>query len=117
MMAFMLVIAAALRNWLGKTGVAIGAGVAGFVDTHAAATTVASLVGATKTPPQEAVLPISAAMTISAVAKIGAGSPDFAQRVTLGRDRADRGGLGGCRANGVPMTDQARRGSMERFRC
>jgi uncharacterized membrane protein (DUF4010 family) len=33
----MLAIAAALRNWLGEAGVALGAVVAGFVDTHSAA--------------------------------------------------------------------------------
>jgi uncharacterized membrane protein (DUF4010 family) len=88
MMAVMLVIAAALRNWLGETGVAVGAIVAGFVDTHAAAISVASLVAAAKTTPQEAVLPILAAMTSNAVAKIamaiGAGSRGFALRVTPG---------------------------------
>jgi uncharacterized membrane protein (DUF4010 family) len=88
MMAVMLVIAAALRNWLGETGVAIGAAVAGFVDTHAAAISVASLVAAAKTTPQEAVLPIMAAMTSNAAAKIamaiGAGSSGYALRVTPG---------------------------------
>jgi uncharacterized membrane protein (DUF4010 family) len=88
MMAVMLVIAAALRNWLGETGVAVGAVVAGFVDTHAAAISVASLVAAAKTTPQEVVLPILAAMTSNAVAKIamaiGAGSRGFALRVTPG---------------------------------
>jgi uncharacterized membrane protein (DUF4010 family) len=88
MMAVMLVIAAGLRSWLGETGVAIGAVVAGFVDTHAAAISVASLVAAAKTTPQEAVLPILAAMTSNAAAKIamaiGAGSRGFALRVTPG---------------------------------
>jgi uncharacterized membrane protein (DUF4010 family) len=87
-MAVMLVIAAALRNWLGETGVTVGAIVAGFVDTHSAAISVASLVASAKTPPQEAVLPILAAMTSNAVAKmamaIGAGSPGFALRMTPG---------------------------------
>jgi uncharacterized membrane protein (DUF4010 family) len=88
MMAVMLMIAAALRNWLGEAGVAVGAVVAGFVDAHAAAISVASLVAAAKTTPQEAVLPILAAMTSNAVAKIamaiGAGSRGFALRVTPG---------------------------------
>jgi uncharacterized membrane protein (DUF4010 family) len=88
MMAVMLVIAAALRDWLGDTGVALGAVVAGFVDTHAAAISVASLVAAAKTTPLEAVLPILAAMTSNAVAKIamafGTGSRGFALRVAPG---------------------------------
>jgi uncharacterized membrane protein (DUF4010 family) len=88
MVAVMLLIAASLRNWLGEDGLAVGAVVAGFVDTHAAAISVASLVAAAKTTPAEAVLPILAAMTSNAVAKImmavGAGSRGFALRVTPG---------------------------------
>jgi uncharacterized membrane protein (DUF4010 family) len=88
MMAVMLVIAAALRNWLGETGVTVGAVVAGFVDTHAAAISIASLVASAKTTPQEAVLPILAAMTSNAVAKMamamGAGSRGFALRMSPG---------------------------------
>jgi uncharacterized membrane protein (DUF4010 family) len=88
MMAIMLVMAAALRTWLGETGVTVGAVVAGFLDTHAAAISVASLVAAAKTTPQEAVVPILAAMTSNAAAKvamaIGTGSRGFAMRVTPG---------------------------------
>jgi uncharacterized membrane protein (DUF4010 family) len=87
-LAVMLVMAAALRYWLGETGVAVGAIVAGFVDTHSAAISVASLVASEKTTPQEAILPILAAMTSNAVAKmamaIGAGSRGFALRMTPG---------------------------------
>ena len=43
MMAAMLVVAAILRDWLGDAGVAIGTVVAGFVDTHSAEISVASL--------------------------------------------------------------------------
>jgi uncharacterized membrane protein (DUF4010 family) len=88
MMAAMLVVAAVLRDWLGDAGVAIGAVVAGFVDTHSAAISVASLVASAKMMPQEAVLPILAAMTSNALAKIamavGAGSRAFALRITPG---------------------------------
>ena len=88
MMAAMLVVAAILRDWLGDAGVAIGAVVAGFVDTHSAAISVASLVASAKMMPQEAVLPILAAMTSNALAKIamavGAGSRAFALRITPG---------------------------------
>lgn len=82
MMAAMLVVAAILRDWLGDTEVAIGAVVAGFVDTHSAAISVASLAASAKMMPQEAILPILAAMTSNALAKIamavGAGSRAFA---------------------------------------
>jgi uncharacterized membrane protein (DUF4010 family) len=88
MMAVMLVIAAALRAWLGETGIAVGAVVAGFVDTHAAAISIASLAASAKITPQDAVLPILGAMTSNTVAKIvmaiGAGSRGFAVRITPG---------------------------------
>jgi uncharacterized membrane protein (DUF4010 family) len=63
MMAVMLVAGAALKNWLGETGVLAGAAVAGFVDTHSAAISVASLAAAGKLTPTETVLPILATMT------------------------------------------------------
>jgi|SRR5271166_644963 uncharacterized membrane protein (DUF4010 family) len=88
MMAAMLVVAAALRHWLGEAGITIGAIVAGFVDTHSAAISIASLAASAKMTPQEAVLPILAAMTSNAVAKIamaiGTGSRAFALRITPG---------------------------------
>jgi len=88
MMAVMLVVAAALRDSLGVAGVAAGAVVAGFVDTHAAAISIASLAASAKMTPQEAVLPILAAMTSNAVAKmamaIGTGSRAFALRIIPG---------------------------------
>ena len=88
MMAVMLVVSAALRYWLGDAGVTVGAIVAGFVDTHSPAISVASLVASAKMTPQEAVLPILAAMTSNAAAKIavaiGAGSRAFALRITPG---------------------------------
>jgi uncharacterized membrane protein (DUF4010 family) len=88
MMAVMLVIAAALKQWLGEAGVAVGATVAGFVDTHSAAISVASLAAAAKLTPQEAVVPILAAMTSNAIAKIamavGAGQRGFALRIVPG---------------------------------
>lgn len=88
MMAVMLVIAAALKQWLGEAGVAVGATVAGFVDTHSAAISVASLVASVKLTPREAVVPILAAMTSNAIAKIamavGAGQRGFALRIVPG---------------------------------
>ena len=88
MMAVMLVLAAALRAWLGEAGVTVGAVVAGFVDTHAAAISIASLAASDKMTPQEAVLPILAAMTSNSAAKItmaiGGGSRGFALRIAPG---------------------------------
>ena len=88
MMAVMLVIAAALKQWLGEAGVAVGATLAGFVDTHSAAISVASLAASAKLTPQEAVVPILAAMTSNAIAKIamavGAGQRGFALRIVPG---------------------------------
>lgn len=88
MIAAMLVVAAALRYWLGEVGVTVGAIVAGFVDAHSPAISIASLVASGKMTPQDAVLPILAVMTSNAVAKIamalGAGSHAFALRITPG---------------------------------
>jgi uncharacterized membrane protein (DUF4010 family) len=87
-MAVMLVVAAALRNWLGDAGVAVGAVVAGFLDTHSAAISVASLAASGTMTPHEAIMPILAAMTSNTVAKLGmaivAGSRGFALRIAPG---------------------------------
>lgn len=87
-MAVTLVLAAALRDWLGESGVTVGAVIAGFVDAHSAAISVASLAASAKMTPREAVLPILAAVTSNAVAKIavafGAGSRAYALRVAPG---------------------------------
>lgn len=88
MMAVMLVLAAALRAWFGEAGVTVGAVAGGFVDTHAAAISIASLAASGKMTPQDAVLPILAAMTSNTVAKIvmaiGGGSRGFALRIAPG---------------------------------
>src|SRR5271166_5217233 len=84
----MLVLAAGLRTWLGEAGVTGVAVVAGFVDIRAAAISIASLAASDKMTPQEAVLPILAAMTSNTVAKlamaIGGGSRGFALRIAPG---------------------------------
>ncbi len=88
MMAFMLVVAAALRSWLGEAGVTVGAAVAGFADAHSIVISIASLVASIKMTPQQAVLPILAALTSNTVAKIvmafSAGSRAFALSITPG---------------------------------
>ena len=87
-MAVMLVAAAILKERLGETGVVVGAAVAGLVDAHSAAISVASLATSGKLTPQDAVLPILAGMTSNAMAKgvmaIGAGSWSFVFRVVPG---------------------------------
>ncbi len=88
MMAAMLLVSAALRNRLGEAGVMVGAVVGGFVDAHSASISVASLAASAKMTPLEAVLPILAAITSNAVAKIGMaigmGSRAFALRIVPG---------------------------------
>ena len=87
-MAMMLVVAAILRDQLGEAGVIAGAVVAGFVDTHSASISVASLVASDKINVGQAVPPILAAMTSNAVAKIlmaaTIGSRGFAVRIVPG---------------------------------
>lgn len=87
-MAAMLVVAAALRHWLGEAGITIGGIVAGFVDTHSAAVSVASLVASGAMAANDAVVPILAAMTSNAAAKImmafGTGPRAYALRIMPG---------------------------------
>jgi uncharacterized membrane protein (DUF4010 family) len=68
--------------------VTVGAVVASFADAHSPAISMASLGASAKMTPQEAVLPILAAMTSNAAAKIamatGVGSRAFALRITPG---------------------------------
>lgn len=68
--AAMLFLSAALNASLGKAGVLAAAAVAGFADTHSAAVSVASLVGAGKFTSKEAALPILAALTTNTLSKI-----------------------------------------------
>jgi uncharacterized membrane protein (DUF4010 family) len=78
----------ALNQWFGAAGVLVAAGVAGFADTHAAAISVATLVGAGKLSETEAVLPILAALTTNTITKLVAsallGGAPFALRVIPG---------------------------------
>ena len=65
-----MLLAAALQQWLGKAGVIAAAAIAGFADTHSAAVAVASLVAAGKLSVNEAVLPILASLTTNTITKI-----------------------------------------------
>jgi uncharacterized membrane protein (DUF4010 family) len=69
LIAVVLLVSAALRTWIGTTGVLITAAVAGFADTHSAAVSVASLVASNKLTPTDAVIPILTAMTTNTFSK------------------------------------------------
>jgi uncharacterized membrane protein (DUF4010 family) len=88
LITLMAVLAAGLRAWLGEAGLLGATALAGFVDTHAAAMTIASLVAAGSIGPNQAIMPIIAAMTCNALAKIfmafATGSTAFAWKTMLG---------------------------------
>lgn len=87
-LAVILVISAALQDRFGGTGVLLAAIVAGLVDTHAAAISVATLVASGKVTANDAVLPILAGLTSNTVTKIimatATGGWAFAFRVAPG---------------------------------
>lgn len=64
-----LLVAAALTQWLGRAGLVAGVAASGFADAHAAAIAVASLVGAGQLGPADAVLPILVAFTTNTISK------------------------------------------------
>jgi uncharacterized membrane protein (DUF4010 family) len=83
-----LIASAALREWFGETGVIVAAALAGLVDTHSAAISVASLVASGKMSAANAVFPILAGLSTNTISKMflagmgGGGS--FALRVIPG---------------------------------
>ncbi len=87
-LAVILVISAGLQERFGGAGVLLAAVVAGLVDTHAAAISVATLVASGKVAPQDAVIPILAALTSNTLSKIimaaTSGGWAFALRVVPG---------------------------------
>jgi uncharacterized membrane protein (DUF4010 family) len=87
-LALILVISAGLQARFGGAGVLLAAVVAGLVDTHAAAISVATLVASGKVTPQDAVVPILAALTSNTLSKIlmavTSGGWAFAVRVVPG---------------------------------
>lgn len=68
--ADILVISAGLQKRLGSAGVLLAARVAGLVDTHAAAISVATIAASGKITSQGAVAPILAALTSNTLPKI-----------------------------------------------
>lgn len=87
-LAAVLVLAAALQDWFGETGVILAAGAGGFADAHSAAISVASLVADGRLEPPAAVVPILVALTTNTVTKMifafSAGGRAFALYVIPG---------------------------------
>jgi uncharacterized membrane protein (DUF4010 family) len=87
-LAVILVISAGLQERFGGAGLLLAAVVAGLVDTHAAAISVATLVASGKVTAQDAVLPILAGLTSNTLTKLimaaTSGGWAFALRVVPG---------------------------------
>jgi uncharacterized membrane protein (DUF4010 family) len=87
-LAGILIASAALRDWFGEAGVILATALAGFVDTHAAAISVASLVAAGKLQARDAIVPILAGLSTNTISKIffaaASGGRPFAFRVIPG---------------------------------
>ena len=87
-LSVVLLASAALRANFGETGAILAAGVAGFVDTHAPAISIASLAATGRMQPAEVVIPILAGFTTNTVTKIvvaaTSGGRAFALRVAPG---------------------------------
>ena len=83
-----LLAAAALREWFGETGIIIAAALAGFIDTHSAAISAASLVASGKMSATDAVFPILAGFSTNTFSKMVlagiSGGFSFALRVIPG---------------------------------
>ena len=83
-----LVASAALREWFDETGIIVAAAVAGFVDTHSAAISVASLVASGKMNAVDAIVPILAGLSTNTLSKMlltcTSGGRSFAFRVIPG---------------------------------
>ncbi|MGP9810865.1 MgtC/SapB family protein [Rhodopseudomonas sp. NSM] len=87
-LAVILVASAALQDLFGEKGTVVAAALAGFVDTHSAAVSIASLVSSEKITSNDAILPILAGLSTNTVSKmvfatVSGGRP-FAIRVIPG---------------------------------
>jgi uncharacterized membrane protein (DUF4010 family) len=87
-LSLILLVSAALSHWFGEGGAVIAAAVAGLVDTHAAAISIATLAASGELTPAEAVAPVLAAFSTNTLSKAlvarAAGSRPFRWRVILG---------------------------------
>jgi len=83
-----MVVSAALQAWFGHGGVVVATAIAGLVDAHAAAASVASLVAAGRLPAADAVVPILCGLTTNTVSKLvvtlTVRSPHFAAQIVPG---------------------------------
>ena len=83
-----LVASAALRELFGEAGIILAAALAGFVDTHSAAISVASLVASGKMSAADAIVPILAGLSTNTISKMilagTSGGRPFALRVIPG---------------------------------
>jgi uncharacterized membrane protein (DUF4010 family) len=83
-----MLASAALREWFGEAGAIAAAAVAGFVDTHASAISIAAMVASGRLEPDAAVIPILAGFTTNSITKVvlasTAGGRGFAIRVVPG---------------------------------
>jgi uncharacterized membrane protein (DUF4010 family) len=83
-----MVASAALQEWFGENGIILAAALAGFVDTHSAAISVASLVASGKLTAADAVLPILTGLSTNTISKLvlaaTSGGRSFAGRVIPG---------------------------------
>jgi uncharacterized membrane protein (DUF4010 family) len=88
LLSAVLLASAALREWFGEAGAVVAAGLAGFVDTHAAAISISAMAAAGKLTPDAAVLPILVAFTTNTLVKIllavTGGGRAYAMRVVPG---------------------------------
>jgi uncharacterized membrane protein (DUF4010 family) len=69
-LAAIVVVSAACREWFGATGTLVAAAASGFADTHAAAVSMASLVSTGRATPGETVIPILAALSTNTLTKM-----------------------------------------------
>jgi uncharacterized membrane protein (DUF4010 family) len=88
LVSIVLLAAAALREWFGEAGTITAAALAGLVDAHAAAISIASLVASGRMSPVDAVVPILAGLSTNTITKIifaaTSGGRAFAIRVIPG---------------------------------
>lgn len=86
--ALVLLLSAALSDWLGEAGLVLAATVSGLADTHAPAVAVAAMAASGKIAAEQAVIPILLAFTANACTKaavaIAAGGRAFALKVIPG---------------------------------
>jgi uncharacterized membrane protein (DUF4010 family) len=88
MIAVVLVVAAALKVWLGQKGLIIASGIAGIADSHSPSISVATLAAAGSISSQDAVIPILTALSVNSISKaisaFANGSKQYTIYVILG---------------------------------